>query len=322
MVSTGRQGSVRGPTRPPIGARQGAGRARRLAALAALAAGVVLAVLPAVPASAHPGVAGGEIPVDSLATITLAMAHGCDSEDADAGEPTTEVALEVPDWLRIVEVPETDPWTVELEHATDDGSVVETVVWATDDPQVVPPSFELDVVADGEVGDERYLSVFQGCETGSYRWVGTPDEPADDPAVRVVLAEPDPDAPPPPELDPGSDEGSDQDAGGGADDPATDDPADAGDEPDDASDDPADEASSEQPDDEDAAADEDTAADEDAAADEAPQDAGVDDPEAAAAADDSGGPPWGVIVAVLVLLAALGAILALWTRRGAATGPG
>jgi hypothetical protein len=48
------------------------------------------------------------------------------------------------------------------------------------------------------VGDEVYLRVFQGCEGFAYRWIGTPDEPADDPAVRVTLVEADPAAPAPP----------------------------------------------------------------------------------------------------------------------------
>ena len=88
----------------------------------------------------------------------------------------------------------------ELETAED--GAVQTVVWNAEDTGEPAPAFDLEVVATGETGDERYLAVFQGCENDSYRWIGTPDEPADNPAVRVTLAAADPAAPPPPEESP------------------------------------------------------------------------------------------------------------------------
>lgn len=151
------------------------------------------------PATAHPFFRGGEVPVDSLATLTLALAHGCASETSGEGDPTTDVALEVPDWLRIVDVPEPEGWIVELETA-DDGRV-EVVNWIDDGGAEPAPDFDLDVVAQGEVGDERYVSVFQACDDFVYRWVGTPDEPADDPAIRLTLVAADPDSPAPPEQE-------------------------------------------------------------------------------------------------------------------------
>ncbi len=183
---------MREQTRP--GRRPRGRPSRRIGAVAAAAA---LSSLLAGPALAHPFVRGGEVPVDSLATLTLAMAHGCGSEDGGQGESTTEVALEVPDWMRVVDVPAEDGWAVTLTTA-DDGHV-EVVTWTADGADEPAPDFDLDVVVTGEVGEVRHLPVFQGCAEGSYRWIGTPDEPADEPAVRVTLAAADPDSAPPPE---------------------------------------------------------------------------------------------------------------------------
>jgi YD repeat-containing protein len=149
------------------------------------------------PAAAHPFVRGGEAPVDSLATLTLAMAHGCGTEQAGGGDPTVEVALEVPDSIRVVEVPQPDGWQVELDR--DGDARITTVTWLATTATEPAPDFDLDVVLTGVPGDEVYLRVFQGCEDFAYRWIGTPDEPASDPAVRIVLVEADPSAPPPPE---------------------------------------------------------------------------------------------------------------------------
>lgn len=164
--------------------------------------GLVAVLVPASPAAAHPYVQGGEIPVDSLATIALDLAHGCDTEAAGAGADTTEVALEVPEWLRIVEVADADGWEIELEP---DELAPEVVTWRATTGAQPAPVFELDVVAQGEPGEERYLGVYQACGDTSIRWIGTPDEPADDPAIRLTLTEPDP-ARPAPDPEPPAEE--------------------------------------------------------------------------------------------------------------------
>lgn len=157
---------------------------------------VLLAVLlSAAPAVAHPFVRGGELPVDSLATLTLALAHGCGSEVAGQGAVTTQVAVEVPDWLRLVEVPEPDGWQVTLEGPADD---VEVVVFTAAGAAQPAPDFDLEVVATGTPGEVVYLRVNQACDDDGYRWIGTPDEPAEHPAVRVTFTDPDPQSPPPP----------------------------------------------------------------------------------------------------------------------------
>ena len=161
---------------------------------------VLLAVLVGVaPAWAHPFVRGGELPVDSLATLTLAMAHGCGSEVAGEGAVTTEVAVEVPDWLRIVEVPEPEGWQVALEGPADD---VEVVVFTDAGAGQPAPDLDLEVVATGTPGEVAYLRVSQACGDDGYRWIGTPDDPAEHPAVRVTFADPDPQSPPPPQPEP------------------------------------------------------------------------------------------------------------------------
>jgi uncharacterized protein YcnI len=186
----------------------------------ALALALVLVVLTVAPASAHPFVRGGEVPVDSLAPLTLATGHGCGDHDGGSEAATTEVVLEIPDWLRVVDVPADPGWDVEVEPATD--AAAGSVTWSTAEPVEVAPDFAFDVVASGPVGETRFLRVVQRCGELTERWVGTPDEPADQPALGVRLVAADPDAPPP------------ADAPADADEPPTaeDDPQAAADQPD------------------------------------------------------------------------------------------
>lgn len=163
----------------------------RRAVLPALAALLILTL----PVSAHPFVTGGEAPVDSLAEVTLAIAHGCGTEDAGGGDPTTEIAMEVPPDVRIVEVPEVEDYAVGLER--DEDGRVDVVTWTATDGGLPAPELPFGAVFSGAAGDEVFLKVFQGCDGFSYRWIGTPDAPADDPAIRVQLIEADPDRPPP-----------------------------------------------------------------------------------------------------------------------------
>ena len=176
---------------------------RTAALLAALIAGPLL--LLAAPALAHPFIAGGgRVPVQSLATIELDLAHGCGVESAGTGPDTDEVALEVPEWLRIVDVPERDGWSVTIEEATD--TQLGAVVWVATTATEPAPRFPLDVVVvDGEAGETRYLRVSQRCGESVERWIGTPDAPAEQPAVRLRLEAADPERPvpePQPEPEP------------------------------------------------------------------------------------------------------------------------
>jgi uncharacterized protein YcnI len=171
-------------------------RTWRRAAVGAL----VATLLVALPAGAHPFVRGGEVPVDSLATVTLAMGHGCGTEDSGGGDPTLEIALEIPETVRVVDVADDPLYDHELE-ADDDGRVA-VITWTTAGDGEPAPDVEFDAVFRGEPGDEVYLRVFQGCEDFAYRWIGTPDDPADDPAVRVLLIAADDERPAPPDDEP------------------------------------------------------------------------------------------------------------------------
>jgi len=168
----------------------------RLSAVAMTIATASLALV-STPASAHPFIAdGGRVAVHSLATIALDLAHGCGDEQSGAGRDTDEVALEAPAWLRIVDVPGPDGWTVTVEDGATEGT--RTVIWTATTGAQPAPRFTLDVVVDGEEGQTRYLRVSQRCGDRIERWIGTPDAPAEQPAVRIRLIAADPTSPPPP----------------------------------------------------------------------------------------------------------------------------
>lgn len=184
-------------------------RPLRRGGLTAAAATLLLAG----PAGAHPFLEPDEVPVDSLAEVSLDLAHGCGAEDAgghahddgvDGEEPTREVAIEVPAAVSWVDPAGADGWDLEVEGGADpagDASgdvIVYTAQEGTDEPA---PRFDLAVVHRGEVGDEVHWRVMQACDDATHRWVGTEEEPAADPAITVTLVEADPDAPPPPDED-------------------------------------------------------------------------------------------------------------------------
>ena len=283
---------------------------------------LVLMLAVAAPAAAHPFVRGGEVPVDSLVPLTLAMAHGCGGESGE-GSPTSEVSLEVPQWMRIVEVPAKEGWAIERE--TDADAEVGVVTWSNDDPVEPAPEFDLEVVVTGEPGQERFLKLFHGCVDGEHRWVGTPEEPAEDPAVRVTLAAGDPERPAPEAAEEPGAEGGDGTNGPAPIDDATTDDAPTG-APDpatapDAEDDATEQDDTQSPDASEPATggtDEPETGEEPASeagtqADEADQE--DQDPLAAEPAEDpDGGIGWFVALVVAILVAA-GAIILLMRRR-------
>lgn len=175
----------------------------RRGALAALAATLVVAA----PAAAHPFFEPGEVPVGSAAEVTLDIAHGCREQDTDDGgqasdeEPTREVAIEVTTAVTFVEPAEADGWDLEVERA-DDGSAEVVVYRAEEGTDEPAPQFDLEVVVRGDEGDEVHWRVLQACDDGTHRWVGTEEDPAEEPAVAMSLTEADPAAPPPEEDGP------------------------------------------------------------------------------------------------------------------------
>lgn len=178
-------------------------RPRRPLIVPTATAALVLAVV--LPAGAHPAFVGGATaPAGSLTTLTLEIAHGCAAEDLEDSEPTTEVALEVPDAFVHIEPLAVDGYEASTEGGS--GAVPDVVTWTATDGAIPAPELPMEVVVDGEAGDELYVRVIQRCEGDAFRWVGTPQEPADDPAVLLTLTAPDPDAPPPPAEEPATDE--------------------------------------------------------------------------------------------------------------------
>ena len=206
-------------------------------------------LLPATAATAHPFITdGATVPAGSLTTMTIEMGHGCGSEGEGGGDPTLEVALQVPDEVSYIEPRDTDGYEASVE--TDANDRPEVVVWTATDGGVAAPAVPMDIIIDGAEGDEVFLKVFQGCEGFEYRWIGTPDEPADQPAVALTLGPTDPDSPPPavPEPDGDSEAGNeaDQAPAPGLPDDASEDDNVAGTEPDQATTpDPSDEPSEE-----------------------------------------------------------------------------
>ncbi len=194
------------------------GRTVQIVIGAALAA-ITVVLIPA-PALAHPYVVGGgRVPVQSLATIELDLAHGCGVESAGTGPDTDEVALEVPAWLRIIDAPQPDGWVVTFEDATGDpqapGEQLDAVVWTATTGAMPAPRFSLDVVVEGEAGETRYLRVSQRCGDLVERWIGTPDAPAEQPAVRLRLEPADPERPAPPASEPAAAPEAGPDVGSG-----------------------------------------------------------------------------------------------------------
>lgn len=163
--------------------------------LLTVAAAGGLLTMTAAPAAAHPFFAdGATVPASSLASASLSMAHGCGTEADGGGDPTLEVALEVPEQVSYIEADTIDGYELEIEG---DGAVPDVLTWTAVGGGEPAPTFDLDLVVEGDEGDEVFFRVFQGCDDFQYRWVGTPDDPAEDPAVRLTLAAADPDAPPP-----------------------------------------------------------------------------------------------------------------------------
>lgn len=251
---------------------------RRSRPLTVTAAAAALLVVASSPAAAHPGFTdGATAPAGSLTTLTLAMAHGCGAEDDEAGAPTVEIAIEVPDAFSHVEPQDVDGY----EATTDgeEGAVPEVVTWTATDGGVPAPEVVLEAVVDGVPGDVVYVPVFQGCDGDAYRWVGTPDEPADDPAVVLTLTEPDPDAPPPAPEEPAIE---------------PDDPAPTGTD--------------------DGTADDEVSAEDDTAEDGDPEATTVEDLPTEPPEDEGGGLGWIPIVLGAIVLAGLGGMLAMRRR--------
>lgn len=150
----------------------------RLPPTAVLAAALLAG--PATAALAHPAFDPSAIPPGTAVEATLVIPHGCTSEGG-AVSPTVGVAVERTDGLTI-EPLELSGWSLdesraEFTYTADGGATADAI------------AFPLVIEATGAVGEVRYVSVFQRCEEGAYRWIGTPYDDADSPAAVIEIAD-------------------------------------------------------------------------------------------------------------------------------------
>lgn len=152
-------------------------------------------LVPAV-ALAHPFVAE-TVPVQSAATLTLNLSHGCVADDGSHsdgdGEPTREIAVRFPDEVSVRTVADADGFTVEPPKVTD--TYDEWTLRASDGVDVPAPVIVFAVVIDAAPTDTVWLQVFQGCDTVEHRWIATPNAPGGEAGVEVQLTAADPTAP-------------------------------------------------------------------------------------------------------------------------------
>jgi MYXO-CTERM domain-containing protein len=156
---------------------------RTLRRAAALATGLTLVTAGA--AWAHPAFNPNEVPGGEAVETDLVIPHGCNPQggmpEEGAATATTRFELQLSDAVASFEAGEVDGWEVSREG--------EVVTWtdaggATTDPITLPVTLSLA----GDSGDELYLKGYQECaEGGDFRWIGTPDEEAEFPAVKLTL---------------------------------------------------------------------------------------------------------------------------------------
>ncbi|MEX2533552.1 MAG: hypothetical protein WD360_06270 [Nitriliruptoraceae bacterium] len=153
-------------------------------------------LVPAV-ALAHPFVTE-PVPVQSAATLTLDLAHGCVADggahSGGDGEPTRQIAVRFPSSMSVRTVSDAGGFTVEAAQST--GMYDEWTLRAADGVDVPAPVIAFAVVVDAKPTDAVWLQVFQGCDTAEHRWIATPDAPDGEPGVQVRLSAADPTAPP------------------------------------------------------------------------------------------------------------------------------
>ena len=141
----------------------------------------VCATVTAAPAWAHPGFRPDEVAAGEQTEVGLAIAHDCEVPGGGTS-PTTVVDVQVPDGIAEVQPVERDGWTLNLSGDAD-GSILRAE-WARDEgtPEADPPVFRMLVTpATQESVTTIPWKVYQGCESGEYRWgAGSEDEPSVD----------------------------------------------------------------------------------------------------------------------------------------------
>lgn len=147
-------------------------------------AGLALVLLAAAPALGHVEPEVSTVPAGSLATVDFTVEHGCE------GSPTVKMEFQVPDGITDAQPAEKAGWT---------GALVDGVVTYTGGslPADQEDTFAVRFTVPDQVQAVLMFPMIQTCETGSIDWIQTEGE-AERPAPRVVVGEPDPNAPVPP----------------------------------------------------------------------------------------------------------------------------
>lgn len=160
-------------------------------------------VVPAT-ALAHPFVSES-VPVQSAATLTLDLAHGCVSDGRAhsdrAGEPTRVIGVRFPEAISVRTVTDSAGFVVEAPQRTDTYDT--WTLRAPDGVDISAPVIAFAVVIDADVTDPVWLQVFQDCDTASHQWLATPEQQGVEPGVQVPLITADALAPPataPPDM--------------------------------------------------------------------------------------------------------------------------
>lgn len=150
-----------------------------------VAVALLLVLLTAGVASAHPSFNPNELPAGEAVDAVLVVPHGCDPEggmpESGAASPTIELDLQLTDEVVAFEAHPVDGWEIER---VSDGEVVRWT--ATDGGTTDPIEFPVTLTVDGPADEAVHLAAFQQCTEGSFRWIGTPDQEAEYPAVRLI----------------------------------------------------------------------------------------------------------------------------------------
>ena len=146
---------------------------------------LLLLAVTAVAASAHPSFNPNQLPAGEAVDAVLVVPHGCNPaggmpEEGNAS-PTIVLDLQLTEEIVAFETHELDGWEVER---ISEGEVVRWT--ATDGGTTEPIEFPVTLTIDGPVDEAFYLAAFQECEEGEFRWIGTPDQEAEFPAVKLT----------------------------------------------------------------------------------------------------------------------------------------
>lgn len=180
-------------------------RKRALARAAVTGAAALAALLGlGAPAAAHVTVSASETAAGSYTVLTVSVPHGCN------GQPTTEVAVQIPEPILSV-TPTINPnWEVEKvvieldepiadSHGNETTERVGEVVYTANTPlpEGYRDAFELSLrLPEETAGQTLYFPVIQTCAEGEHPWIQIPEEgqdpdELDEPAPHIEVTAPD-----------------------------------------------------------------------------------------------------------------------------------